>query len=109
MPTFARLPKAEGYRRIDFKKAEIHPGIIPKTFILVVRGTKPYVNMEVNLKPLVYVKQPDYWGIEVVGSLNGPGLPKLTPYTTSIRLDGIRGTKGIEVMGAIRSKKIDIK
>ncbi len=103
------LPRAEAYRRIDFKKTGIHPGTIPKTFILVVSGTKPYVNMEVNLKPLIYIKRPDYWGIEVVGFLHGVGLPTLTPYTTFIPLDSITGTNGIEVIGATHSEKIDLR
>lgn len=108
MEKFAELPKAESYRLIEFEKAEIHPGIVPKTFFLVVSGTKPYVNMEVSLKPLVYVVRPEYWGIEVVGSLPGVGLPALAPYTISISLDSIIGTKGIEVIGATHSEKKEL-
>ncbi len=108
MNKFEELPKAEAYRRIDFEKADLHPGIVPRTFILVVSGTKPYANMEVGLKPLVYIKRPEYWGIEVVGSLPGVGLPTLAPYTVSIPLDSITGTKGIEVIGATRSEKKDV-
>ncbi len=109
MNKFEELPKAEAYRRIDFEKADIHPGIVPKTFILVVSGSKPYLNMEVDLKPLVYIKRPEYWGIEVVGSLPGMGLPTFAPYTVSVPLDGIIGTKGIEVIGATRSQKMDVQ
>jgi hypothetical protein len=54
--------------------------------------------------PLIYIQQPEYWGIEVVGCLPGIGLPE-APYTISIPLDGITGTKGIEVIGATRSEK----
>ena len=32
-----------------------------------------YILMEVGLKPLVYIIRPEYWGIEVVGSLPGWG------------------------------------
>jgi hypothetical protein len=105
---FEELPKAEAYRLIDFKKANIHPGIVPKTFILVVSGTKPYINMEVSLMPFVYIKRPEYWGIEIIGSLNGIGLPALSPYTTSIPVDSITGTKGIEVIGATHSEKKEV-
>jgi hypothetical protein len=102
---FEGLPRAEANRLIDFKKANVRSGIVPKKYILIVSGTKPYVNMEVSLKPLVYIKPPEYWGIEVIGSLNGIGLPALTPYTASIPLDSITGTEGIEVIGARHSEK----
>jgi hypothetical protein len=65
--------------------------------------------MEVQLVPLVFVQQPEFWGIEVVGRLpGGIGLPALTPYDVSIPLSGIIGTKGIEVIGASRSKRIRV-
>ena len=100
-------PAAQSCRLISFEKAEIHPGFAGG-WILVVNGTKPYLNMKVELIPLIYVKQPEYWGIEVVGCLNGIGLPAVAPYTVSIPLDHITGTKGIEVIGADKSEKIDI-
>ena len=36
------------------------------------------------------------------------GMPVLTPYTASLRLGGTIGTKGIEVVGANRSLRIDV-
>ena len=108
MDKFTKLPTVESCRRIEFTTAEVVPGIINDTYFLVVSGTKSYLNMKVDLVPLWYVKQPEYWGIEVIGCLSGFGLPVLTPYTVHIPLDGIRGTKGIEVIGATSSQKIDI-
>jgi hypothetical protein len=106
---FAALPAPASVRIIDFEKAEVVPGIVPNTFILIVSGVKPYTNMKVSLVPLVYIKQPDFWGIEVVASLpGGIGLPALGPYTVSLPLDGIRGTKGIEVIGATKTEKIKV-
>jgi hypothetical protein len=105
---FSKLPAPAGVRLIDFDDARVVPGIIPDTFILVVSGTKPYLNMEVELVPLVYIRQPEYWGIEVTGTLTGIGLPAETPYTVAIPLDGIRGTKGIEVIGANTRKQIKV-
>jgi hypothetical protein len=65
--------------------------------------------MEVDLVPLVFIQQPEYWGIEVVGRLpGGIGLPVQAPYSVSINLSGITGTKGIEVIGATRSEKIEV-
>jgi hypothetical protein len=80
---------------------------VPNTFILVVSGTAPTANMRVELMPLVYVRRPEYWEIEVVGSISGPiCLPQTRPYTATIPLDGIIGSIGIEVVGAIRRQKI---
>lgn len=104
------LPKADSVRLIDFELAEILTlESFPPQFVLVVTGTKPYLNMDVDLVPLVFIRQPEYWGIEVVGRLpGGIGLPAVAPYTVSIRLSDITGTEGIEVIGATRSEKIKI-
>ena len=105
---FARKPAPQSVRLIDFDRAEVHPGFLPGTYILIVSGTKPYVTMQVRLSPLVYVKQPEYWGIEVLGSLPGMGLPVLAPYTVALPLGGIIGSIGIEVIGANKKKQIAI-
>ena len=105
----SRLPASlKSTRVIDFKEARVIPGIVPNTFILIVYGEKPYLNMRVELVPLRYVHRPDYWGIEVVGRLPGVGLPATAPYTVSLPLDGITGYRGIEVIGARSRKKIDV-
>jgi hypothetical protein len=105
---FTRKPAPQSVRLIDFDRAEVHPGFLPDTYILIVSGIKPYVTMQVSLSPLVYVRQPEYWGIEVLGSLPGMGLPVLAPYTVSLPLGGIQGTVGIEVIGANKTKQIAI-
>lgn len=104
------LPKADSQRLIDFERAQILTlESFPPQFVLRVTGTKPFLNMEVQLVPLVFVQQPEFWGIEVVGRLpGGIGLPALAPYDVSIPLSGITGTKGIEVIGASRSKRIKV-
>jgi hypothetical protein len=110
MREYEELPRAESSRLINFDEAEIVTlESFPPQYVLVVRGTKPYLNMEVDLVPLVYVRQPEYWGIEVVGRLrSGIGLTALAPYTVSIPLAGSTGTKGVEVVGASRSEKIEV-
>ena len=108
MVEFKDLPQAKSCRRIDFGKVEIRPGIVNNTWILIVSGTKPWMNMKVDLVPLIYIQQPEYWGIEVVGRLPGIGLPAEAPYTVSIALDGITGTEGVEVIGATRSEKAQV-
>jgi hypothetical protein len=65
--------------------------------------------MRVDLSPLVYFRQPEYRGIEVVGRLHGGILlPAEVPYEVSLPLSGITGTRGVEVIGANRSKKIEV-
>jgi hypothetical protein len=104
------LPAPASTRLIDFDDVQIRTlRSFPPQHVLVVSGTKPYINMEVTLEPLVYIRQPEYWGIEVVGRLpGGIGLPALAPYQVSIPLVGITGTLGIEVVGATRKERRDI-
>jgi hypothetical protein len=105
----AANPAAQSCRLIDFKEAKVFPGFLPETWFLVVSGEKPCINMEVSLMPLVYVKCPDYWGIEVVGCLPyGICLPAIGEYSVTIPLAGITGSYGIEVIGASGSEKIKV-
>lgn len=62
-----KAPLPSSVRLISFTKARIVPGIVKRTWILMVSGNKPCFNMTVRLSPLIYVRQPEYWGIEVVG------------------------------------------
>ena len=103
-----KAPKASSVRLIDFKTAKVVAGFIPNTWILVVSGTKPCLNMTVELSPLIYIRRPDYWGIEVVASLHGICIVGIAPapYNVSLPLDGIVGTKGIEVIGATKKLRI---
>ena len=101
------LPQANSHRLVDFEQVQIMTlESDPPQYLLVVKGTKPYLNMRVELAPLVYIAQPDYWEIEVVGSLpGGVWLPALAPYTASILLTGITGKVGVEVIGATRRER----
>lgn len=109
LQTFHALPAPTSFRLLDFERAVIITlRTFPPQFILRVSGTKPYANMDVELVPAVYIRQPEYWVIEVVGSLRGIGLPAVAPYAVSIPLAGIIGTRGIEVVGATRSERFDI-
>ena len=101
-----KAPTSSSVRLINFTKARVVPGFVTNTWILIVSGTKPCLNMTVRLSPLIYVRQPDFWGIEVVGSVPGFCLPAIAPYTVSIPLNGILGKKGVEVIGANKRQKI---
>ena len=105
---FEALPQPATCRLIDFKKAEVVPGILPNTYFLIVTGVKPWVTMHVQLIARIYVVQPDYWGIEVVGCQSGIGLPAEAPYAVAINISHVRGKKGIEVVGASRTQQINV-
>jgi hypothetical protein len=109
IPPTEEAPPATNCRMIDFASAQVRtlPAVPPQR-VLVVRGEKPYLNMQVNLVPLVYIRQPEYWGIEVTGCLPEVGLPAVADYVVKLDLEGTIGTHGIEVIGADRSQKIDI-
>ena len=64
--------------------------------------------MEVDLIPLVYVRQPEYWEIEVTGTLRGICLPHPAPYDVSLPVTATLGSRGIEVVGATTRQRIDV-
>ncbi|HSV67520.1 MAG TPA: hypothetical protein VLJ59_16645 [Mycobacteriales bacterium] len=102
-------PPASTFRLIDFEEAKILSLLtFPGQFVLQVSGLKPYADMKVSLEPVVYIRQPEYWEIEVVGSLSGIGLPVDTPYTVSLPLAGSIGSIGIDVVGATTFQRFDI-
>ncbi len=105
---FEALPQSTMCRLIDFTKVEVRPGFVPKTFFLIVSGTKPWMTMKVELHPLIYIRRPEYWGIEVVGCQSGIGLPAAVPYHAVLDITHHLGTKGIEVIGASAKKRIKV-
>jgi hypothetical protein len=108
LAAFNALPQAQSCRLIDFQDVVVVPGFVSKTFILIVSGIKPYVTMKIDLRPLIYIRQPEYWGVEVVGCQSGIGLPQTAPYSVSFDITSVLGTKGIEVIGATSTKKVDV-
>ncbi len=106
---YLSAPPASGFRLVDFETAEVVVlESAPPQYVLRVAGTVAYANMAVQLVPLVYIRQPEYWGIEVVGSLAGIGLPAEAPYEVSLTVTHFLGTAGIEVIGASRSQTVDV-
>jgi hypothetical protein len=105
------LAASSSEQPIDFEYAEVVTlESFPPQLVLVVSGTKPFLNMEVTLRPVVFIRQPEFWTIEVIGRLpGGIGLPALAPYTATLRLEGSIGTKGVEVVGATRRQQIAVE
>jgi hypothetical protein len=95
-------------RLLDFDGAEVRPGFVNGTWILIVQGKAPCGNMRIDLVPLVYIARPDYWEIELVGCLRGPLCLPERPFIETLPLDGTLGTAGIEVVGATRRKRIAV-
>ena len=103
---FEAAPKCESHRLIRFDRAEIVETNPPT---LVVSGEAPCLNMEVALQPRVYIRCPEYWGIEVVGCLPGGFcLTAMKPFRVTLSLAGIVGSEGIEVVGADGGRKIEV-
>ncbi len=102
------LPPATTFRRIDFETARVDPGFLPNTWFLTVSGRKPWASMTVELVPLVYIRRPEFWGIEVVAAQKGIGIPLEVPYSVVLEISHVLGTAGIEVIGATKSEKIKV-
>ena len=104
--SYAGLPSATAPKLMDFDddKIEVRPGFINDTWFLHVGGTQPYYNMKVELVPIMYVSQPEYWEIQLVGILTDVGLPATKPFHVAMLLGPFIGTKGIEVVGTRRKR-----
>lgn len=96
---------------LDFRKAVVKPGATAGSLVLTVTGDKPREaagGAPVKLQPLTYEVQPEYWKVEVLWDTANTTIPAIVPFSVSISLDEIRGTKGVEVVGQSRSQKISI-
>ena len=77
--------------------------------MLTVSGDKPREargSAAVKLEPLSYAEQPEYWKVEVLWDSADTVVPMVTPFSVSIPVDQIRGSKGIEVVGQTKRQKI---
>ena len=106
---FQELPSPLSCRVLEFESAEVLTDTPLGYWALFVHGEKPYDAMWVTLQPFTYIKQPEYWGIEIVGCLpSGPITDMTGTYVAILPLAGVMGSKGIEVIGANGTKKIDL-
>jgi hypothetical protein len=74
---------------------------------LVVMAEVPDAGLEVRFMPRRYVKQPDYWGITVMGVPTGDMSRPSGVYEASTSVTGTLGSQGVEVIGATRTLKLD--
>lgn len=107
LQAFTESPPVKSCRLISFDSAEVVETRCGP--VLRVKGQARCFNLKVSLVPRVYIRCPEFWGIEVVGCLpGGVCLPALKDYDEPNALNGVIGSKGIEVIGASRTKKIDV-
>jgi hypothetical protein len=100
---------SDSHRLVPIQSFRIVPGIVPDTWILVVEGSAPCANMSVTLVPVVYIRQPEYWRIEAVGTVpGGTCLPAIEPYSATLPLAGVVGTRGIELVGEGFTQQIEV-
>jgi hypothetical protein len=94
---------------VDFEQVELRPGDGAGYRILEVTGSAPSFSprgCRVRLEPVSHGSQPEYWQIHVLWDSSHTIVESLCPFKASLTLDGIPGSKGIEVVGKTRSKKI---
>jgi hypothetical protein len=95
---------------VNFKEASVHKDKSTGVLILTVKGetgTGSERGCPVKLVPTEYDTRPDYWGIGVLWDNANAILQTICDYEVSIPLDNIRGTKGIEVVGATHWRQIN--
>ncbi len=102
-------PSSGTTRLLDFEAADIEAiRTTPQQFMLVVTGETPFVGVNVELVPRTYVARPDYWGIEVIGRIEDQHVRRAAPFTASLLLSDVTGTRGVEVIGCEGSVRLDV-
>lgn len=91
-------------------QADLRPGFVGGSWILIVAGKKPNLNTTVKIRPRIYVRQPEHWGFDIVDCRRGDiALPAIAPYTESLDVSATLGTQGVEVFWADgQSQRIDL-
>jgi len=69
--------------------------------ILKVAGQAPSAGMTLEVRPVVYIMQPDYWQMALVGCLpkDVAAAAVVTSFAAEVALHGAVGSKGIDLSG----------
>jgi hypothetical protein len=112
------LSTVSGGQMIDFEMAELRRLPFQDNLYLWVKGQLPAKGLNARLAPRIYHDRPDYWVIEVAAFVDmaeqtDTDLPRdeasvSLNFERSVPLAGITGTRGVAVIGANRSERIDI-
>lgn len=95
---------------INFDHAEIRTSQFNDELFLFVTGKQPEKNWKAMLAPMINQQTPDYLTVEILRTRASDGREKGNQeyYQLSLPLNAISGKKGVMVIGANQSKKIDI-
>ena len=100
---------------IDFERAELRRMPFQDSLYLWVKGRLPAQGFDARLAPRIYNSgRPDYWAIDVAAfnsliAANDVGdQDDSLLFERSVALTGITGTKGVTVIGASHSQRIEI-
>jgi len=77
--------------------------------LLVVSGWNPSPAYTDRLVPLVYVRQPAYWGVRAEGCGPKYGAPPAERYTVTLDVTSTLGTLGVEVIGSNRTIQLPLR
>jgi hypothetical protein len=112
MSSHSNPPHIPEWVPVRFDTATVQQGSTTGSYILKVFGETPScgerslgVRFVAHKK---YLVQPEYWEISVEWDRSEAILQSTMPYEIPSALDGILGSKGIEVFGRGRSEKIDV-
>lgn len=85
---------------VDFDTAQFVWDPVTGHRVLEVQGVAGYAGMQIELAPLAYVRQPEFWAIQVTGCAPGTGLSVMTPYTATLDIDEYApGRQGADILG----------
>jgi hypothetical protein len=99
---------------IDFEKAELRRMPFQDSLYLWVKGRLPAQGFDARLAPRIYKNgRPDYWAIDVavfssLVAANDADKDEGLIFERSVPLTGITGIKGVTVIGANHSQRIEI-
>jgi hypothetical protein len=99
----------EGPLLLDFDEAELVPPKEPGfgAVVLRVRGQAPCMNMLVRLVPVVYIQQPDYWVVHVIGDLQGGVCLEAMRDYDEILAPAPLGKQGVIVVGETKRERLE--
>ena len=103
-------PAAKECVPVDFATAELtrEDGRI----LLKVSGETPHPGMSIEVRPVLYVMQPEYWLMSLVACAPSSTKPTgaAVPFAAAISVGGSVGRKGIELSGKPggKSKRLDL-